>query len=414
MRILISAYGCAPGRGSEPGVGWNWARYLARDHEVWVLLPESERAAFAPETAAQEGVRLVFCDLPSWIRLSNQNTLVRYHLHYHSWQILAYFVARRLHAQLQFDLVHHLVLGTHWKPSFLSLLPIPFVWGPLGGGEVGPPSFVRRFPLKERLNELLRNVVRCVSEGDPFVRLTAQRSSLALAKTNQTATRLRALGAMNVEVMSEAGLSQQELSRLSQVPQRSELPFRVISMGRMLHWKGFEFSLQAFAALLERFPESEYWLVGDGPYRPRLSALARQLGVNQKVSFLGSISRDEALTKLASCDVLIHPSIHDSGGWTCLEAMAAGKPVVCLDLGGPAAQVTPETGFLVRADDPDRAASEMGQILASLAASPDLRRQTGMAGRVHVQRHFAWERKSEEIQERYQRLAIHRTLATAD
>jgi glycosyltransferase involved in cell wall biosynthesis len=284
----------------------------------------------------------------------------------------------------------------------------------LGGGEVGPASFVRRFPLKERLNESLRDVVRRVSERDPFVRLTAQRSSLALAKTNQTAMRLRALGAVNVEVMSEAGLSQQELSRLSQIPQRSELPFRVISMGRMLHWKGFEFSLQAFAALIEQFPQSEYWLVGDGPYRPRLLALAEELGISEKVRFPGSISREEALTKLASCDVLIHPSIHDSGGWTCLEAMAAGKPVVCLDLGGPAAQVTPETGFLVRADDPDRAASEMGQILALLAGSPELRMQTGRAGRVHVQRHFAWERKSQDIQERYNRFAVQHTLAAAD
>jgi glycosyltransferase involved in cell wall biosynthesis len=413
MRILISAYGCDPARGSEPGVGWNWARCLAREHDVWVILPESERAAFAPETAVREGVRLVFCDLPSCIRFNNQNTLVRYHIHYHCWQVLAYFVAKRLHAQVQFDLVHHLVLGTHWKPSFLSLLPIPFVWGPLGGGETGPAPFVRCFPLKERLNERLRNLVRQLGEGDPFVRLTARRSALALAKTSQTATRLRALGAANVEVMSEAGLSQQELSRLDQIPQRTESPFRVISMGRMLHWKGFEFSLQAFAALLERFPQSEYWLAGDGPYRPRLSALAQKLGIQERVVFLGAVTREEAITKLSDCDVLIHPSIHDSGGWTCLEAMAAGKPVVCLDLGGPAAQVTRETGFLVRADDPDRAVSEMGEILALLAASPDVRLRKGMAGRVHVQTHFAWERKSQEIQERYNRFAIGRTLATA-
>ena len=50
--------------------------------------------------------------------------------------------------------------------------------------------------------------------------------------------------------------------------------------------------------------------------------------------------------------MLIHPSLHDSGGWVCLEAMAAGRPVICLDLGGPGLQVTEKTGIKVKASTP--------------------------------------------------------------
>ena len=173
-----------------------------------------------------KGFAFVFCDLPSWISVSAIRTL---------WFVITCtitagrFWLTLLHGGFTHECDSIWFITWCWEhtgsPVSLSLLPIPFVWGPLGGGEVGPASFVRRFPLKERLNESLRDLVRRVGEGDPFVRLTAQRSSLALAKTNQTATRLRALGAVNVEVMSEAGLSQQELRRLSQIPQRSELPF---------------------------------------------------------------------------------------------------------------------------------------------------------------------------------------------
>ena len=66
-----------------------------------------------------------------------------------------------------------------------------------------------------------------------------------------------------------------------------------------------------------------------------MEKLARELGITANVKFWGGIRRAQVLEKLAECDVLIHPSLHESGGWVCLEAMAAGRPVVCLDLGGP-------------------------------------------------------------------------------
>ena len=65
--------------------------------------------------------------------------------------------------------------------------------------------------------------------------------------------------------------------------------------------------------------------------------------------------------------MLVHPSLHDSGGWVCLEAMAAGKPVICLDLGGPGEQVTRETGFKIPALDPDQAVKDMARAMAVLA-----------------------------------------------
>src|ERR1700733_8568584 len=248
MRILISAYGGVPGKGSEPGAGWNWFYYVASEHDVWVLSPESERAALLSGPLPPERLKFVFYDLPSWIPFRRAAT-VPFHIRYHCWQIAAYFVARRLHMKFKFDVVHHLVLGTHWKPSFLALLPIPFVWGPVGGAESAPPSFLRVFPLKDRLYEHIRHFVRFLSEMDPFVQLTARRSSLALAKSRETAVRLQQMGARNVELCSEAGLTPNELEEFSCLPVRSCPPFRVVSCGRMLHWKGFEFGLRAFAML---------------------------------------------------------------------------------------------------------------------------------------------------------------------
>jgi len=86
----------------------------------------------------------------------------------------------------------------------------------------------------------------------------------------------------------------------------------------------------------------------------------------------------QTLERLAECDVLAHPSLHDSGGWTCLEAMAAARPVVCLDLGGPGTQVTAATGIKLPAHNPDQVIAAMtahfhtewNSLLASDPSSP--------------------------------------------
>ena len=102
--------------------------------------------------------------------------------------------------------------------------------------------------------------------------------------------------------------------------------------------------MRAFAQFQTEFPASEYWFIGDGPERKSLENLARRFGIARKTIFWGEMTRRNALRKLAECDVLLHPSLHDSGGFVSVEAMAAGRPVICLDLGGLALQVTDETG----------------------------------------------------------------------
>lgn len=399
QRILISAYGCGPARGSEPGVGWHWSCQAARFHDVWVLTPESEQASIEAYSRGDlpDGLRFLHTDLPRWIRPSNQDTVVRYALHYHLWQLWAYFYVRRMHTQISFDVVHHLTLGAHWKPSFLALLPIPFIWGPVGGAEKSPSQFAKSLPLAGRIGESLRSVVHWIAECDPFVRLTARRARLTLAKTAETAARVKALGAPAVEVYSEVGLPEDELAKLSRLAVRTGEPVRFLSIGRQLHWKGFDLGLRAFARIHAECPEATYWLAGDGPERARLQTLCRELGIAEKVTFLGWRSRPEVLEALASCDVLVHPSLHDSGGWACIEAMAAGRPVICLDLGGPGVQVTAQTGFKITARNPQQALDDVAAAMQLVAQDPILLARLGAAARSRVLEEFTWIGKARKV-----------------
>jgi glycosyltransferase involved in cell wall biosynthesis len=264
---------------------------------------------------------------------------------------------------------------------------VPFIWGPVGGGESAPRAFWRSFSLRGRVYETLRDLARNLGQIDPFVRLTGQRAALGIATTEETAVRLRGLGCQKVMVLSSVSLPGEEIVRLGGVPARQGDPFRLVSIGNLLHWKGFEFGLRAFARFQSQFPAAEYWIIGDGYERKRLRKLAQRLGVAGSVTFWGAIPRRQVLEKLAECDVLLHPSLHDSGGYVCVEAMAAGRPVVCLDLGGPALQVTEDTGIKVPATSPEQVVSDLAAAMTRLARNPSLRIRLGIAARQRVQEH---------------------------
>jgi glycosyltransferase involved in cell wall biosynthesis len=211
------------------------------------------------------------------------------------------------------------------------------------------------------------------------------------------------MGAKNISVELAIGLLGEEIKTLAQYETPERSPIRFVSIGRLLHWKGFHLGLRAFAQA--NLPDAVYWIVGAGPEMSKLQALAQELGVGDRVKFWHELSREETLQKLGECTALVHPSLHDSGAGVCLEAMAAGRPVICLDLGGPAVQVTKETGFKIAASTPERAVRDLADAMVRLASDRNLQKQMGEAGRKRVSETFNWEVKGRALATSYQEIS---------
>ncbi|MDZ8055541.1 MAG: glycosyltransferase family 4 protein [Aulosira sp. ZfuVER01] len=403
MKVLISAYSCEPGKGSERGVGWNVVREAAKYHEVWVLTrPDESKEAIEAELASNPipNLHFVYFTLPLLGGLWRLGSNGAMQIHYYLWQIQAYFVARSLHREIGFNVVHHVTFVKYSNPSFLSLLPVPFIWGPVGGGETAPKQFWQDFNFRAKAYETARIFTRSLGELDPFVHLTARKSAIVRATTEDTAKRLYKMGVKYVDILSESGLLPEEIAVLNQYPIPAQQPVRFISMGRLLHWKGFHLGLRAFAKA--NLAEAEYWIVGDGPEWERLQNMAQNLGIAQKVKFWGRLPREKTLENLGNCHVLVHPSLHDSGGWVCIEAMATGRPVICLDLGGPAQQVTADTGFKISAINPEQAVEDLSKALITLAKDPELRIRMGQAGQKLVRDTYSWQVMGKRLAQVYE------------
>lgn len=177
----------------------------------------------------------------------------------------------------------------------------------------------------------------------------------------------------------------------------------VLSVGRLAaneRYKGLDCLIQAVPRVLSSVGDLQLVVVGDGDDRPRLEALAQEVGVAGRVHFLGYLSKEELIACYRHCNVFGLPSRGEGFGLVFLEAMALGKPILGPSYGAPTEFIRHgQHGLLVEPDDP----SAVAEALIELLASPERAGQMGEAARQWVMGEFTFER----FHERLRRLLSH-------
>lgn len=391
--VLLSAYACEPGKGSEPGIGWNWARQLSlQGHEVVVLtqprfLPAIARACQAGEAPGLVAFAVHVPILDRWERVLSRFGTPYYYAHVWVWQYLAYLLARALHRQRPFDWVHQVTLGAARVPSWMGWLGIPFLLGPVAGGETAPWRLRRSFPLRGWVHALARDLSNLWVRVDPLVRMTMRQATRVITTSPQTRAMLPARYRAKSVVQLAVGMDALAASPRS----RSGASIKLLYVGRLLYWKGIHLGLRALAELRRDYPEARMTIVGSGPDEAWLRAQAKRLGLAGAVDWISWMSRDGLDQVYLDHDVFCFPSLHDSGGMVVLEALARGLPVVCLDLGGPGQMVDGTCGRVIstRGASERKVVAALRAALAELAGDPARREALGHGAIARV-RDFAW------------------------
>lgn len=389
MKILLSAYACEPGRGSEPGVGWNWALGLARrGHDVWVLTRSNNRAVIEQELTISKrpelaNLHFLYYDVPKWACWWKKGGR-GVHLYYALWQHGVTSIAKAAHKQCQFDLVHHITFGGWRQPSYLYRLRIPMIFGPVGGGESGTKSLVKSLPIKNRIGETMRSLYNWLSLLNPFL-LTCIKYARSVSKTPETSTWVKRAGGTG-HVAMEIGIDTSSFN--GEFVALNDGRLRCLFAGRLLGWKGVHLALLAIAGVYKQGRDITLTIVGDGPMKEYLLQLAQKLGINDRVKFIDWLSQPELFQQYREHDLLLFPSLHDSSGNVILEAFAHGLPVVCFKLGGPGVLVDNSCGRAVdvMADDVDTATAKLADALLELADSSGLRAELGQGARRKAER----------------------------
>ena len=351
MRVLLSAYACEPNRGSEPEVGWQRALHmLAIADEVWVLTRSNNQAVIeADPLGNSDGLHFIYYDLPNWaLKLKRHAFFTR--AYFVLWQWGAYSKAAKLHRKRPFDRVYHVTFASMQFGSFMGKLGIPFIVGPIAGGERATVRLRKSLPIPGQVTELLRDLGILIQRCSPL-------SHLAYAAADRIyVTTADSLRLIPRKWRCKASVHLAIAINTSLVPNITRQPLdcpRFVYAGSLIYLKGVHLAIRALAQVIATTPGATLTLIGDGPAEKWLRSVAERCGVARAVDFAGRVPREQLLNAFSNYTALVFPSLHDTGGLVVLEALSQGIPVVCLDLGGPGIIVNASCGVVVSTADAD-------------------------------------------------------------
>ena len=395
-RILLCAFACRPYAGSEPMVGWSAYEALRTRHQVKVICSGSgiqaiqkavregqaayEDFYFVPERWPNVG-RPAIDKLTVWLNtFSFQRNLAR--------------TAAQVIRDFRPDVIHQVTIATWRAGNPLAGQGIPFVWGPVGGGEDLPAPFLSSFSGYSRFFELLRKASGYGSRHSPGVLRTARQADWIFAGNHPTAQLLKGLrghGA-NLEILPVVAfpeLKMQEFSPRDPSVRRKDAPLQIFSGGYVEARKGMGLALQALVKLRARGFTFQYEHGGIGPEQSHLEGQIQREGLQDCVRFVPAYSGRAYCEKLRSTDVFLFPSLRENCGISLLEAMGHGCVPVVADHAGPGEIVTKECGVKIPLTNPKEFVERLAEELARLFQDPGRRQRLGEAARQRVLQNFS-------------------------
>jgi glycosyltransferase involved in cell wall biosynthesis len=269
---------------------------------------------------------------------------------------------------------------------FLRNGPIPFVIGPIQAALPFHKGFSQAKNEKQ-WSSGLRNLYRFL----PFARSTYRHATAIIAASSQAYAEFSRFSD-KLFFVPENGIA------ASQCPAhpgttRPTGKLEMIFVGGLIPCKACDLGLRAAAPLLKDGLAS-FTVIGDGPERNRLEQLARSLGIAELVSFTGWVSHPEVVNRMRSADVMVFPSVRDTGGGVVFEALASGAVPVVADFGGPGDIVNPEVGYKVPLTNESEFVSQMEKILKDLAKDRDLLSLLRQRGMAYARERLTWEAKA--------------------
>lgn len=395
LKILVSAYACSPYQGSEPGVGWGFVAALAEHHDLWVIVEEEKFRSdieryLATHPEFSRLVRFFF------IRKERHRTLRKlwppsYYWFYRRWHLDAFRLARRLHAEVRFDLAHQLTMVGFREPGFLRNLDVPLVWGPIGGMGFFPWRFLTGLQPYDALYYAGYNAYNWVQmKWFRRPKATARevgRGLLTATPENQSEA-LKYWG-VSSSVLTEVG---PPAERAEQINLRTaEEPLRIVWVGQHIARKALNLAVEAVA----KMPAACNWqlhIVGDGNQTMLWKRLVARRGIESRCLFYGRKSRAETLGIMRAAHAMVITSLRDLTSTVTIEALACGLPIICLDHCGFSFVVDDTCGIKVPVTRPQEVVSGLVHAFRRIEEDEPMRRELA-AGALRRVENFAWDKK---------------------
>jgi glycosyltransferase involved in cell wall biosynthesis len=398
LRVCIVAESASFGFGGEASLPLHYfSRLRARGIETWLIVhgrtqrelealfpDDQDRILYIPDRWYHRLIWMASRPLPRRIAEATCGILMVL-----INQIIQRGMLKRLVLAQGINLVHQPIPVSPKAPSFIRGLGTPVIIGPMNGGMNYPDAF------RDNESAFVRTAVHLGRLSASLVNrlITGKRNASVLLVANERtrlALPLRPLGkvieipenGVDLSIWTTPGISIASSTRS-----------RFVFVGRLVDWKRLDFVLRA----LVECPSAVLEVIGDGPMREAWAAMARALGVDGRVNWLGWLPQPECAKRLHGATALVLPSIYECGGAVVLEAMACMVPVIALRWGGPADYIDASCGILIPPSNEESIVKGFSDAQRLLSNDHRLQAKLGAAGRKRVEMYFDWDKKIERM-----------------
>ncbi|RKZ44738.1 MAG: glycosyltransferase family 4 protein [Gammaproteobacteria bacterium] len=412
--VLLSAYDCAPNKGSVSKIGWQWYFRLVQRTQVTLITHIRNREDLIEVGAPLANSKIIFIDTEWFAKplyhLANKLFPVSEHARTlfmsPDFYLYDWLAVRQLKAQLKtgnapWDIIHAVTPVSPIAATRLHVLKRPVVLGPWNGGLKNPPEF----PEIMRENSAWLYPIRYFGYLIDFLVGSTRHASAILTATKATRKSIPTRYHSRCRFMLENGIDLELFTPAPwPLPPSRTQPLHIIFIGRFQPFKGLPMLFEAIARLKDQLP-IKLTIIGEGSLWEKWENQTKKLQINHLINWYGPASHTQIVEQLHAAHVLCLPSVRESGGGVLLEAMACARPVLTIQYGGPAEIVDDSVGCTI---PPKGGASAVTTALVNCLSDifqhPALWRQRGLVGRQRAEHLYGWEVKINEVLALYQEL----------
>ena len=406
MKILINAYACSPGMGSEPGMAWNWVSNLAKSCELHIITEGEfrEKIETVVPTLEQGGnMHFYYNPVSEEIRKMcwNQGDW-RFYKYYREWQWKTYLMAKDICQKEHIDILHQLNMIGFREPGYLWQLSkengVPFVWGPVDAKDKFPVAYLDGAGLKTNLFMRLKNFLTGIQlRYSKRVLLAARQSSVIFSASSNSQRSFKKYMNIDSPLLNETGCYVQDHPIVDKTDKET---FDVLWVGKMDFRKQLALALQTVAKSENN--KLRLHIMGGGDAESYQS-LAKSYGIADKCIWHGAVSHDEVQDIMQKSDIFLFTSVAEGTPHVVLEAISNNLPVVCFDTCGQGDAVNDKVGRKIPLSSPCQSVSDFAKLLNELEDNRSLLKQLSENCKER-QQELSWEEKAKTMMEWYEKI----------
>lgn len=406
MNILINAYACAPNWGSEQGMAWHWITELAKMHNLYVIT-EGEWKKEIEEAVAlldvKDNIHFYYNPVSDKIRSMcwNQGDW-RFYWYYRKWQKKTLTIARQICSEHRIDIIHQLNMIGFREPGYLwNIYDTHYIWGPVGGMEIVPLSYLSGMPLSKKTKYIVKNMLNHLQiRYSTRVCKAIHRADIVIAATQGTYNSFVKLQHIKPVYMNEAGCTILEQHTAHNF-NKDQLD--ILWVGRFLDTKKLDIAIRTIAKVKD-LPVFLH-IVGNGSdtENAMYQQMADKMGISNNIKWYGKLANKKVQEMMNQMDLFLFTSVLEGTPHVVLEAITNCLPILCIDTCGQGQLVNEAIGWKVPLTNPQQNSTDFAAILRRIIINRDEIKQKSDNCKQR-QRELSWENKLVTMNKIYQQL----------